>query len=269
MRDPVEKEESNDETIVPAIRNIIVESAPEKKDDLEVIWSEYAPVFHLSPDKPGFSVEGGPYGLVLFTHRTMLQIWLLGFAAWKALYSYSALLAILECTSQPFELASIKSLAGQAEADLEFEDLINIIRHLKEIENMEDFEWPSSIPSPDKFERRGGEDSAIFDLICMSTAYIFLHEVQHIKFMKDTNSPKDPLDEELECDKFARNMLLDNVRAYCQNSGYRLQKVQSKRAIAIALASFVILEITPEKLWGGSRSHPAISLRIKQTKNRK
>lgn len=256
--------QSNEEAVFRAIRKMIVDSAPEKKHDLEVVWSEYAPVFSPSHDKPGFSIEAGPYGLLVFTHRTMLQIWILGFAAWKCLYSYGAVLLLLQWYSQPFELASIKSFLGQAEADREFEDLVNKVKYLREVENLEDFQWPSSVPLPETFEPQGTEDSAIFDLVCMSTAYIFLHEVQHIKFIKHANPPQDPLEEELECDRFGRSMLLDNIVEYCQNSGYPLQKVQSKRAMAIALASFLILELTPKKLWGGSRSHPPISLRIKQ-----
>jgi len=78
-----------------AVERLILASAPEKEPDLKRLWDLYAPQFSLIEDKPGFSLEAGPFGLVLFTNRTMLQIWLLGFAAWKAVYSYGGLLVLM------------------------------------------------------------------------------------------------------------------------------------------------------------------------------
>jgi hypothetical protein len=76
-----------------AVKQLILAAAPERQAEFEEIWREYSPEFSLAEDRLGFNLEAGPFGLVLFTSRTMLQIWFLGHAAWKALHAYGGPLA--------------------------------------------------------------------------------------------------------------------------------------------------------------------------------
>lgn len=250
-----------------AAKRVIFESAPERIGELEKIWNEYSPQFSLTTDKRGFSAEAGPFGLVLFTNRTMLQIWLLGFAAWKSLYSYSALFVILQGSKGKFIANEVNALKGQSEFDQEYDQLILDVRKLAEIENIDDFEWPNHVPMPDDGKPQDIEGSVVFDLVCMAAAYVFLHEVQHVKFQDGKHDDLDPVDEELACDKFAREILLGELEVYADQSGYPLEKLKTKRAMSIAIASLLLLVITPKESWGGSRSHPSVSNRIEQLVN--
>ena len=264
MANSTSKARLNDtDLLCQVVKQQIIDSAPEKERELEEIWRQYSPIFSLAEDKPGFSIEAGPYGLLIFTNRTMLYIWILGFAAWKALHAYSSLLLILKVSEQSFKAEEIKKIPDQIEVDNAFEGLINELRKLGDIERIEDFKWPASVHFPAYRQDLDIEGKAVYDLVCMAMAYIFLHEVQHIRFLQDGDAPDDPYDEELECDRFARDMLMDRIKTYSRQSGYPLQKVRSKRAMSLALASFLLLELTPTQFWGDSRSHPPISQRIR------
>jgi hypothetical protein len=57
--------------------------------------------------------------------------------------------------------------------------------------------------------------------------------VRHIAFSIDNNAPSNPHEEELECDLFARDMMLGELELYSKQSGYDLARLKSKRAISI------------------------------------
>ena len=247
-----------------AVERLILASAPEREQTLQELWDRYSPKFSLTEDKPGFSLEGGPFGLVLFTHRTMLQIWLLGFAAWRALHSYGGLLVLIDLTTKELDTDLLYTLSGQSEADDRFDGLVKKIRDLGQVDEVSHFRWPDEVPHPDSGKPEDVEGSAIFDLVCLATTYTFLHEVQHVKFLQDGTAPSEPTLEELECDRFARAIFLDSIETYSATSGFPAEKVRSKRAIGLALGSFFLLVLTPAELWGGSRSHPPIAQRIRQ-----
>jgi hypothetical protein len=59
-------------------------------------------------------------------------------------------------------------------------------------------------------------------------------------------------------------MFFDNLDKYSKESGYPLEKLRTKRAMSIGLASFFLLVITPKQNWEGTRSHPSIKHRIEK-----
>lgn len=246
-----------------AIKRVILETTPERKDELEQLWSEYSPNFILYDDKPGFSMET-VFGSVLFTNRTMQAVWILGFAAWKAFYCFAVPLLLLQTANQNFSVKAFNEFPDQSEAESLFANLINSMKELVNINRLDEFRWPSNIPKPYNGKPEDKEGSVIFDLTCMATAYIFLHEIQHLKFRQEGKIDLDSDDEEILCDEFARKMLLDDLDRYSKDSGYPLEKLKTKRAMSIALASFLLLVITPKQNWEGTRSHPSITHRIEK-----
>lgn len=118
------------------------------------------------------------------------------------------------------------------------------------------------MPHPENKKPADMEGAATFDLICMAGAYVFLHEMKHIAFHMDNNAPSNPHEEELECDLFAKSMMLDKLDAYSTQSGYDLKRLNSKRAMSISLALFFMLVITPLESWSGTESHPSIATRV-------
>lgn len=238
-----------------AVKTVILASAPEKENDLQKIWHEYSPAFGLANDKQGFYFEAGAFGMVLFTSRSMSYMWLLGFAAQEALKDYCGV-AIGSVIYGKFDPAYFELFPPS-----KFGEMIAQIRNISECENEGDFPWPKEIPHPKNGKPTDLTGAMVFDLLCMAAAYSFLHEVEHVRVAQD-GTKLDPHDEEFQCDKFAREMLLDGIAEYSKTSGYPEKAVTTKRAISISLASFFMLSITPIEAWGGSRSHPSIASRI-------
>ena len=96
-------------------------------------------------------------------------------------------------------------VAGQAPADAKFDRLISTTRAFRDADTTDSAAWPNHVPHPSgKNEFPNGQDKAAFDLLCIAGAYIFLHEVQHVRFDREGNKPANPRDEEHACDEFAR-----------------------------------------------------------------
>ena len=245
-----------------AIKKLLEGVIPERSDEMEAYISKYAPYFSLCDDRPGFVVEAGAFGILKFTHRTMLQMWLLGFAAKQAMHSYSFLIAYLLKSNAKFNANLLRNISDQDEVDEKYNKLIKSVYALAEVPDIEQFSWPSGIPHPENGKPTDVEDAAVFDLNCMATAYLFLHEMKHIAFSLDGNCPENPIQEELECDRFARNLMIDNLAKYSEESGYPLDRLKSKRAMSMALGSFFMLIITPKELWGSSQTHPSMAERV-------
>lgn len=244
------------------IKKLMEGAVPERTAEISQYYAKYAPRFSLSNDCVGFVFEAGPFGILRFTHRTMLQMWLLGFAAKKALHSYSSLIACLLISNTNFDADLTNNIQGQQEADGEYDKLIKAVYRLAETPNIESFDWPREVPVPERGRPKDIENAAVFDLNCMAAAYVFLHEMKHIAFILDGNCPTNPIEEEIKCDEFARKIMLEYLHRYAQESGYPLDKLKTKRAMSIALALFFMLVITPEELRGGSMSHPSMAERI-------
>jgi hypothetical protein len=170
---------------------------------------EYSPIFSLYDDKPGFSMET-IFGSVLSTNRTMQAIWILGYAAWKASYCFAVPLVLLQAANKSLNAEALE-FPDQSEAENSYANLINSVKELVDIDRLNEFRWPDSVPKPYYGKPKDIEGGAIFDLTCMATAYIFLHEIKHIGFRQKGKNDLDSEYEELLCDEFAREMFFDNL----------------------------------------------------------
>jgi hypothetical protein len=70
--------------------------------------------------------------------------------------------------------------------------------------------------------------------------------------------------EEIACDRFAREFLLSGAFEFATKIGKPADEVLAKRVAAIALAAFVMIEVTPPEAWGGSGSHPSLAERFRE-----
>lgn len=246
-------------------REMIRSGAPEREAEFSEAWKKYAPEFIYSGDCPGFVLEAGPYGSLRLTDRTLRLIWMFGHIAWKTLYLYGTLIAAYSGSGEPFDVEDIETDFEHKELNAELERLLAKFHEFKSAESVFDCEWPASIPEP--AHRRpidDDEQTAVFDLVGKAMVYVFLHEIKHIQFSVDGgDKPEDQVEEEMRCDEYARSFLFDEVAHYSQTSGDDLHKVISKRAMAVALASFLIFELTPPAARYGSESHPPVIDRIR------
>ncbi len=251
-------EENSEEEIKLLLGGVI----PEREAEMKEYLNKYTPCFSRCDDRPGFVVEAGAYGILKFTQRTMHQMWILGFAANQALHSYSTVLAILRMYSDKLDTNELDKIPDQTKEENKYQELINSVYELAEVNDPATFSWPNTVPKPENKKPTDMEGAATFDLICMAGAYVFLHEMKHIAFSMDNNAPSNPHEEELECDLFAKSVMLDKLDAYSKQSGYDLKRLNSKRAMSISLALFFMLVITPLESWSGTESHPSITARI-------
>lgn len=235
---------------------------PERNGEINAYIENYSPYFSLCDDRPGFTIEAGAYGILKFTQRTMHVMWILGFAANQALHSYSSLIALLRINEGSLDTNQLSSITDQKAEEEKYSKLISAASELAESEVIDSYSWPKSVPAPESGRPKDDEGAATFDLICMSGAYVFLHEMKHIAYSLDSNAPDSLQEEELECDLFAKGLMLDKLSDYSVESGYPLNRLTTKRAMAIALAHFFMLVITPMESWAGTETHPSISKRI-------
>jgi hypothetical protein len=254
-------EQSNTDAVFQAIDRLIVAAAPERRADLDPFWSRYRPQFVLGADRPGFVMEANPFGAVIFTNKALLQLWLLGFAAWRAVEAYSTIIRVCAGSQILFDPPSVAELPGQRELDAQFDRLLASAAELGKARDDKTFHWPEDVPQPGTENFASIYDKAAHDLVCIATAYFFLHELKHLAFAQDLNAPNDPLVEELACDRFARDFLLDMVPAFAAGIGKSTEEVLAKRVAALSLAAFVLLDLTPLQRWNTSRTHPAMAER--------
>lgn len=245
-------------------REMIRSGAPEREAEFFEAWEKYAPEFIYSGDSPGFVLEAGPYGSLRLTDRTLRLIWMFGHIAWKTLYLYGALIAAYSGSGASFDIDDIEKDSEHKELNVEVERLLTKFHELRSAESIFDCEWPASIPAPaHRRPTNDDEQIAVFDLVGEAMVYVFLHEIKHIQFSADLGEkPEGQVEEEMRCDEYARSFLFDEVAQYSQMSGDDLYKVISKRAMAVALASFLIFELTPAAARYGSESHPPVIDRI-------
>jgi hypothetical protein len=253
--------EQDNEMVFHAIDRLITAAGPERRADLTALWHRYAPQFVLSPDRPGFVMKSA-FGAVVYTNKTLLQIWLLGFAAWRAVQAYADIIRFCAATGSLFDPPSVAALPSQSAVDAAFDRMLATAADLCQIDNLASFSWPADVPPPGT-ESFSVPDKAAFDLVCIATAYVFLHEIKHIAFANDADGPTDPIAEEIACDRFALDFLLSGVRTFAAEIEKPADEVLAKRVAAIALAAFVVIEVTPPAAWSGSGSHPPLVERLK------
>lgn len=241
---------------------------PERLDEVSDLIATHSAQFRRVGDKRGFNLDAGAYGAIQFTQRSLGQLWLFGFAGLYALHSFSGVIFLVKCRGLKFDLAEIDGLPEQKEENERFSRIIETIKGLNSAESEYDFSWPAGIPKPEEGKPKDTEQAAVFDLVLMATAYVFLHELKHVIFESEGNAPEDSLNEEMECDSFAVEMMLSKVQDYSAESGYPEDQVRMKRSISIALGSAFLAVATPRNNLGGTATHPAVHDRWSATLGR-
>ncbi len=251
----------NEVTTEEAVKRLILGAAPERHEDLLSLWSQYSPQIEFIEDKEGFSLEAGAFGLVLFNHKSMAQIWLLGFAAQYAFHAYLPYLKLSQLLNLPI---TSKDFKGDSETKNIVGEATKLLKKTIELNNassIEHFIWPQGIPEPYAGKPTDVNGSMVFDLLCIGGAYCFLHEIKHVMF-KQSDESIDARDEEMQCDKFAREFLLEKIDTYSESTGYPAELVKAKRAMSIGISFLLLLVLTPNAQWFGTDSHPSIANRI-------
>lgn len=235
---------------------------PERLSEVKEAWGDAADRVRLV-DSPGFLLQQ-LYGTAQISEIALRQIWLVGYAAQAAIDSYSTAIYFFQICGQPFDFLELKKIDGQAALDATFDSRMDAVKTLESALTLDDFEWPEGVPYPKEgITFRNIEDKAAYDLICMAGAYVFLHEIRHAQLEQCADRPTNVLDEEVECDRYALDMMIGRVSEYSLSTGYPAEMVLAKRLFGAFFAKLVILTLTPKKGWAIDSDHPAVAKRIR------
>ncbi|MFP8965214.1 phage exclusion protein Lit family protein [Pokkaliibacter sp. CJK22405] len=240
------------------IRRLFDGVIPERSSEIEAIIIKYGPQFRMIKDREGFNLKAGAYSVIQYTQRSARQIWIFGYAGLQALYCYSSYIRLLKSSNESLDIDRVDKIFDQALEDEKFKIFLEFTKNLNSVFHEDDFTWPSGIPEPEKGRPEDPEHALVYDLTCMATAFTLLHELKHVIFSVEKESPGTPIDEEYRCDAFAKEMMISKIHLYAELSGYAEDKVRTKRMMGIALASAFILFATGKEHVFGSNSHPPV-----------
>lgn len=248
-----------------ALEKLFEGVVPERTEEVAQLIAKYSAQFRVTCDRDGFNIAAGPFGAIQFTNRSMDQMWLFGYAGLTSLHCYATLIVLLKYSGTPLSMEAVKKIPDQQEIEDKFAKLLEKIQEINRSASEYDYSWPEGVPTAEQGRQADAERALVFDLSCMAAAYVFLHELKHAMFTVDGDAPDNPLEEELACDAFAKEMMTSQIAHYSKLSGYPENAVKTKRFMGIVLASAFLLFATPKSKLKGSETHPAIHVRWQQT----
>lgn len=243
------KDARSDLHIQEAVRQQFLGVAPERKTDLESLWTTYQLQFSLLADDDHAVMEGGLYRHVRFNHRALRIMWVSAFAAWEAYAS-----------------ASKAALEGTVRNTDRLKALVDIVCAIRDADDPETISL-GGLPPPGIFpSQQSPELRAPAELATFVSGWAMLHEVQHCICQQEGASSTDgdstaKHNEELRCDAYATHFLIHQVADYAEQSGEDVALVRRKRALGIYFAAFG-LALLSFGLWTETASHPSIETRI-------
>ena len=243
----------DDEQVRTAARNVLLGSAPEREAELTKLWEELEPRFQLTADThegERLVMEAGMYRYVRFNHRIVRAFWIAAFAAWEG-YRVVAEANDLEVV----DLSRLKELIYAF-------DLV-LASDAPDLEAL-----PSGVPEPGHYDDADPKLRAPGELATLAVGWALLHEVRHLRHQREGDAA-DPYDddptqrrnEELSCDRFATQFLLDQLDTYAKQESVSPILVRRKRELGIYFALFAMTMMVRDN-WGASKSHPSIQVRI-------
>ena len=246
-----------DDKAKKAIKLVIISTVPEREDEIEKIWDSYNINVHLSVDKDGFNMASA-YKTIIYDHKTKVFCWVMGMAVQEF---YKNIIQVLSKHKDSKSLFNVEQYIKSNSPNMNL--YIDLMKELLTTKNFDEItNWSITIPHPDQGKPIYIDGMMAFDLICMSEAFNNLHEIKHIIIDKD-NVSMEPHVEELTCDLYARDFMLNKILNYhCKTKDdYRL--VRSKRLMAVALSCSLFYMASPVKSWIDTEGHPSALRRVK------
>ena len=249
-----------------SIFNLIVDSTPERRDELTQFRNDYSVRFVEVNDKAGI-VMNATKDRVAFARKDLQVIWLLAFSLWKAI----GLFAPHIMTRPLFESPGKSILELDTELDRierDYRERLDSVLHLIKGNVVDERLWPPDIPKPvrSRDDLSSTEHKAAHDLAFMTIAVAFLHELRHVKFHRDHVNgimrPTNPAEEEMACDVWARNWLISKLGEYARVHNYTYEQVATKRTMALLIICEFLRLANSFADSFGSKEYPPLADRI-------
>ena len=113
-------------------------------------------------------------------------VWLVGFSLWKAIHLFAP--AVLGPSLFGRSSGSVIDLDKNLPLfERDYRERVVSIARIIEEKTLEEAVWPPDIPEPvdSRDDLSDIQDKAVYDLVIMATAVMFLHELRHAKFHRD------------------------------------------------------------------------------------
>lgn len=234
---------------------------PERIAELKALWGQHQERVRLL-DANRFLVQQ-LYGTVQISELALRQIWLTGYAAWRAVDTFNQPLTLASIAMAPIDLEAWRADPDFAQRETAFAELFAAVTAIARADSIDTFLWPAGVPHPEQGLTITDQGlKATFDLICMAGAYVFAHEIRHNLFEAAQDAPDELLDEERECDRWALALILDQAADYAIDQGWAPELVRAKRILGVVIAQLVILALTPQTSWDSSDGHPPVRERV-------
>ena len=198
-----------------------------------------------------FVLDAGAYRDVRFNNRVMRAFWLASFIAWEG---YRAI-------AEGYDAGNI---------DLSrFRGMVDCFSRILTEEDPKAIAWPEETPDPGDLpdRKKRPQMRAAAELAIFATGWALLHEVRHLRHQQEgtgaamADPPEKWRKEELSCDLYATQFLLDRADEYAMAAGEPVDKVRQKREIGIYFALFALVLIGAGH-WHETDTHPAMERRI-------
>lgn len=245
-----------------AVLQLLKSAVPERSSEIDELWRKYSPAIQVSDDAPGVAMDATRHR-IRFDNKTMRAIWLMGFNGWRCISIYSPAIVL----SQLFQHSIEQVLGGDDERgllELDYRSRMSVAERLISTGGSAEEDWPDDIPEPglNREELATDQGKVTFDLVCMATAFVLLHEFRHVMFDADGDRPEKRLEEETACDVWARSFMTEKIGDHARATGQPHHAFLQKRAMAMALGATILHDLTPETGRWGSDDYPPIADRI-------
>ena len=217
---------------------LIARSAPERETQLREFQQSYPVPICKVDDRPGI-VMNATSQRVEYASKDLEVLWLAGFSLWKAIRLFAPAIVIPSQLGGTQE-AIIELDEHLPEFEYDYQQRLAAIPRVIEAPTVDRRLWPPDIPSPvsSRDDLSSTEHKAVYDLVLMATAVLFLHELRHVKFASDERDGiARPIDreEERRCDEHAHDWFIAGHRQYAAKNALDPQRVCSKRAMALLI----------------------------------
>lgn len=244
----------HDAEVQDAARVLFEGITPERSKDLSEFWTHYGPRFSVVADSGSaglFVLEGGRYRDVWFNHRAMRVFWLAAFIAWEG-----------------FE--HVHELATTGTSDYKrFNEMLEVFFRILKEEDPSTIKLPAGVPEPGTYLDNPSARAA-GELATFAVGWAMLHEIRHLQHQQEGTGAKQGASseeyhaEELSCDEFATNFILEKIGTYASLHGVAADQIRQKRQMGIFFAMFA-MTLIGNGCWTASDSHPAVQTRIDAT----
>ena len=257
-----------EELFQDGIRRLVEQAIPEGNRELRRLWDQSSQTFSLSKDESEFRLEVA-FGTVVMNRRALLTTWLVAHEARAAWTAFGTQIWIADrlnllrfgCVRRRFKVL-LHCPPDQRVVEQRLRRVADELRRMEQVIGGGAYQLPQDFV---QFDRRPADpsDAAVYDLGAMAIAAIILHELNHVRAGQQGRTETDPRAEELRSDAFARDMFLGGAADYARKWGVDGARVGTKRAIALAIAMFLICRLTPRSVSAQSSTHPPLRERMR------